>query len=198
MLSGGTLVLNSRADATLVDTLNPNNTGSGTVTLHVNSFNAANLTWAATGDNNWDVSQHANWVDTIGSDKFFQLDNVLFNDVPGVQQNVQINTQVVPSSVVVNTNTNAFTFQGNGTISGGGSLTKTGSSTLTISNNNSYTGGTNISQGTLAITSGQPFIGTATISNGAALAAVQQGDQTLSFVLRRLISFPPAAMARSR
>ncbi len=44
---------------------------------------------------------------------------------------------------------NAFSFSGNGKITGTGSLTKSGTSTLTISTANDYTGGTTINAGTV-------------------------------------------------
>ncbi len=44
---------------------------------------------------------------------------------------------------------NAFSFSGNGKITGAGSLTKSGTSTLTISTANDYSGGTTINAGTV-------------------------------------------------
>ena len=88
--------------------------------------------------------------------------------------NVLINSYVVaPASIVVNSNTNSYTFSGTGTISGATSLIKNGSSNLTISNNNDYTGGTTINAGTVTVTSPQPFVGNVALNNGAALAVYQ-------------------------
>jgi autotransporter-associated beta strand protein len=172
------LSLNTRATFSLADT---GTGGAGAIQLTITGFNAGLLTWTGANGNTWDVANSANWKDSAANpDKFFQQDNVVFDDSPGVQQNIQINSPVVPGSVLVNTSTNNFTFAGNGTIQGGASLTKMGTGTLTIANSNSYTGGTNINAGTIAIQSAQPYIGTATINN-AAIAAVEPANTTLSF-----------------
>jgi autotransporter-associated beta strand protein len=66
-----------------------------------------------------------------------------------------------------------------GTISGTGSLTKSGAGTLTLSRANSYTGATNINEGTLAIGADNALSqGTAvTIASGATLTLNNYADQ---------------------
>src|SRR5205085_11698272 len=72
--------------------------------------NAANLVWKGnvnTGGNFlWDVNTTANWLNTGNNqtDKFFNADNVTFNDT-GVNKIVTLNTQVLPASVTVNNST---------------------------------------------------------------------------------------------
>ena len=123
------------------------------------------------------------------------MDNVNFDDSTG-NTTVQIDTQVIPGSIVVNSTNNNYTFQGAGTISGAASLTKSGSSTLTISTNNNYTGGTTINGGTLAVTTPTPFVGTVTINNGAALAGIEVNqDNELSFGAGANYVIPSAASA---
>ena len=53
-----------------------------------------------------------------------------------------------------------------GTISGGGAVTKTGSGALTLTANNSYSGGTTVSAGTLTLTGGNTGTGGTTVSGG--------------------------------
>jgi uncharacterized protein with beta-barrel porin domain len=70
--------------------------------------------------------------------------------------------------------TNGFAVTWPGTISGGsGALTKVGTNTLTLSGNNSYGNGTNLSVGTIALTS-NTGLGTATLSmaNGTTLSLI--------------------------
>ena len=112
----------------------------------------ANLTWASAGSPLWDVQTTQNWynVGTSASDYFYNGDNVTFNDTAGVTA-VSITGSVAPNSVVVNSNTNNYTFSGAGKITGGGSLRKSGSSILTILTNNDYTGGTTVNGGTLQL-----------------------------------------------
>jgi fibronectin-binding autotransporter adhesin len=59
---------------------------------------------------------------------------------------------VINSSALIFSRSDASTYSGD--ISGAGSLTKQGAGTLTLSGNNSYTGGTTISDGTLQVGAG--------------------------------------------
>src|SRR5262245_11764096 len=63
-----------------------------------------------------------------------------------------------------------------GTISGNGSLVKEGEGTLTLSGNNSYTGGTLVNEGTLAVGSSTALgTGTLTVADGTTLQAAADG-----------------------
>lgn len=79
---------------------------------------------------------------------------------------------VVSPSVLSNNSTVNYTFTGAGSIGGGASVIKSGSSTLTISNANSFTGPTTISGGTLLAASATALggtSGTVTVTNGGTL-----------------------------
>jgi autotransporter-associated beta strand protein len=146
--------------------------------LMVSSTAGAPLTWKGTVDGNWNVNTTANWLNTSSNaqDKFFQLDTVRFDDTAAVTAfTVGLVGSLSPTSVVVD-NTTAYTFNGAGSLAGGGTLTKRGAGTLTIANTgvNSYGGGTTIEAGTVDIGAlGQNGIGTGTITlAGGTLRAI--------------------------
>src|SRR5207244_1767625 len=73
-----------------------------------------------------------------------------------------------PSSVTVSNGSTAYTFSGAGNIGGATSLLKSGTGTLTISNSNSYSGGTVISSGRIVLTNSNALSTTGTASLGDA------------------------------
>ena len=124
----------------------------------------ATLTWNNSAGGNgtdWDVTAvggptgQQNWTSSAGTDpnRYYQFDNVNFTDAKGGSSStVNLNTTVTPLSITVNT-ANGYTFQGSGSISGTGGLTLTGGGSLNLANTggNTYTGATNITNGTLKI-----------------------------------------------
>jgi autotransporter-associated beta strand protein/probable HAF family extracellular repeat protein len=126
----------------------------------------------------WDVNTTQNWnggsttLDTI----FSNGDNVTFNDNNNGHYAVTIPAAVQPGSVTVNT-ANSYTFNGSGGIAGSSSLTKTGAGSLTLSISNSYTGGTNVSAGTvyLNVNGALPGGGALAIGSSAAVIAANHG-----------------------
>ena len=102
--------------------------------------------------NTWDVGITANWLGDTGDYRTFgNGDNVYFGDFLAPTATVNVSTVVTPGSVVVNNSTTAYEFTGAGSIDGPCSLTKTGAGTLVLSNSNTYTGGTEVSGGTLLV-----------------------------------------------
>jgi len=153
---GGTL---NRQSVTFNTTTTP-----GSITMTVAGA-AANLIWTGTNGNNWDVQTTTNWNNSGTADKFFAGDNVTFNDTSS-NGNVTISGSLQPGSLIVNNNFTAYTFSGTGQIGGQTGLLKSGAGTLTISNTNSYTGGTIISAGTIAIGNGSALsTGTTTLGD---------------------------------
>ncbi|MGE0095181.1 MAG: autotransporter domain-containing protein [Alphaproteobacteria bacterium] len=78
-----------------------------------------------------------------------------------------------------NTNGNDTTVSGIIGSTGGGSLTKSGTGTLTLSGVNTYTGGTTVSAGTLAL-GNNSAVGTGTLNLGASTTAQSNAAFTLS------------------
>ncbi len=125
-------------------------TAPGEVRLIV-SGSPANLTWQGDGAGNvWNVAGVADWFNGVGSDQFFQLDTVLFDDTGSNNTPVNLSGAIAPTLLTVNAGKN-FIFSGPGKISGNTVLVKSGPGTLTISNANDFTGATIVGGGQLKL-----------------------------------------------
>jgi autotransporter-associated beta strand protein len=168
-LSGVTFADNLAPDARQTYTLTTPSSGSDTgyVSLVAAGMPPASLTWQGTNGSSWDLTT-TNWLNNSSADKFYNLDNVTFNDN---STNGAINLAVTlqPGSILVTNNTLAYTFGGDGELTGAGTLTKSGAGTLSILvTNASYTGNVVVSGGMLAIGNSLALgHGALTLSNGA-------------------------------
>ena len=89
------------------------------------------------------------------------------------------NGDVMPAGVLVNNDANhPYTFTGTNGIAGSASLTKAGTGTLTLSNPNSYSGGTTVNGGILTITNGNVGLpaGTIIVNAGGAVNFMQSSE----------------------
>ena len=111
--------------------------------------NAGSLIWQGTNGGNWDLASTVNWLNGAAADKFYNLDQVRFDD-SSTNGNVSIIGVVQPGTVLVTNNSLAYTI-GNGVLGGLASLTKSGTGTLTLNASNSFTGGTLVNGGTLQL-----------------------------------------------
>ncbi len=143
--------------------LTPNLSTPGQVNLTV-SGSVANLTWA--GDlsgNTWDFNNTPVW--NAGAEKFFQYDNVKFDDTAS-NSTVILNSTVTPSSVTFDT-AGAYDLSGSGKISGPTGLTKSGDGSATIRTINDFAGAVTINAGTLLLDiSGTLGVGAVNIVGG--------------------------------
>lgn len=137
--------------------------------------------WTGVNNTTWNYADAENFQNIEGeNDIFVSGDKVIFDDA-AKKFTVSLTGELDPDTVIVD-NTKAYTFSGTGAITGNASLVKRGTGTLTISNDNTYTGLTLISGGTVKVsalsndtkaygnlgavnTSNQKFI----IENGATL-----------------------------
>jgi fibronectin-binding autotransporter adhesin len=122
------------------------NTGPGLVWTGFNTN--ASLT------NLWDINSTTNWLLGATATTYRQPiipgDVVTFND--SGSGTVRLNTNVGPASLTISNNSVNYAFSGSGTISGSTGISKLGSGTATMNlTNNSYTGDTLVSQGTLQL-----------------------------------------------
>jgi fibronectin-binding autotransporter adhesin len=140
---------------------------------------AANLVWQGGHPNtNWDLATTANWTNSTGSAVFFnEGDNVTFND-SSTNQIVTLVGALAPTSINETATKNYF-MTGSGSVAGSASLLMSGSGTLTISNANSYTGGTTISNGRVIVDdSGQMALGVGivTLAGGTLEIGLKSGS----------------------
>ena len=145
---GSILVLNaenyrSAPSASVVTTA-----GKARITVVGGSEGPDNLTWKA-GSTTWDTKDTVSWDGTTDG-KFYWGDKVTFN----AAATVTVANTVAPGSIVVNIDTNNPVALSGGNITGGTSVIKRGTGVLTMSGNNSFTGGIYIEQGQVTVTSG--------------------------------------------
>lgn len=124
-----------------------------------------NLVWQGGNPNtNWDLATTLNFTNSAGTFvKFNNGDNVAFDDSSANTTVVITSTNSLAPTLVTDKASQNYAFIGSGSISGPGALHMNGLGTLTISNANTYTGGTTISSGIL-VTKNQSAIGSGTIT----------------------------------
>lgn len=126
-----------------------NNVANASVDL-VLTAGPAFLTWVGSANANWDTTS-ANW--SAGSINLYSDgDFVKFLDGADAGT-VNLTASFAPGGVTVSNNVLPYVFNGSGSIGGNGSLVKQGTGTLIVDNsgNNTYSGGTIISNGVLQV-----------------------------------------------
>jgi autotransporter-associated beta strand protein len=149
---------------------------SGFIDLVVGSTGPATLTWNdASLDNLWNTTS-SNWNNGTSNATYSNGSAVVFNDSNGGHYSVTLNTTVSPASVTVNNASNTYVIGGTGSIAGTAALSKSGAGNLTLNTVNTYTGGTNVSGGTLTIgVTGALPNGAVGITGGTLKLAVSTG-----------------------
>jgi autotransporter-associated beta strand protein len=146
---------------------------------------AANLVWQGGNPNTnysyWDLSTTANWTNSAGSSVVFNAgDNVTFDNT-STNPVVTLVGVLAPGSINETASQN-YAFTGSGSVAGSASLLMSGSGTLTISNANSYTGGTTISNGRVIVNdAGQMALGVGpvTLASGTLEIGKSSGSPTV-------------------
>ena len=162
-ISGATSDTLVISPATIVDALPQANgysvvvTGAGnfstnSVTNALVLIASTNLVWTdANSDNEWDINDPVNgnsWQDTNGNPAVFNYgDPVTFNDT-GAGGFVELTGSYLSAASVTVNSAYHYTFEGSGSIAGPGSFDYIGSGLLTLNANNTYSGGTLISNAT--------------------------------------------------
>jgi autotransporter-associated beta strand protein len=109
------------------------------------------LLWQGTGANPtfWDNHITTNWLAT-SAEKFYSLDEVIFDDSASTFDVAIQGASVTPLSVVFSNSANAYTLSG-GAIAGATPLIMAGTNVTTLANANTYTGQTIVSNGALRV-----------------------------------------------
>ena len=150
-------------DLTAVVDFNPNATAEnffweGNTLYYQNGSELNAAIWAPTQESRlWNTS-HKNWVQDGARYRYKDgvttvFDDTAFNMLENYGGDVHLESAYAPQKVQVNNSAgNDYTFMGSGAIDGTTTtLTKDGEGTLTITNANTYSGGTIIMQGTLEV-----------------------------------------------
>ncbi|HUA64837.1 MAG TPA: autotransporter-associated beta strand repeat-containing protein [Alphaproteobacteria bacterium] len=146
-----------------------------------------NLEWAGTGSS-WDTSS-LNWTlnGNVSQTAYIDADNATFDNLGASQPTVSLAQALHPTLVTVNGST-SYTLNGPGSLDGAATLTMNGSGILLLdTTNNTYSGGTLVSSGTLQVGDGTitSSLGTGPVTNNSALL-IEPG--TAGLVLSNTIS----------
>ena len=131
--------------------------------------------WTGASSSSWttaSVSSPKNWqvLHSAATTDYTDGNTVIFDDSASSFTVNIADATVSPASVVFDHSAHDYALSGPGAIAGSTSLTKSGTRTLTVNNVNTYTGGTNIAGGTLALANtGSLGSGGINVSNGAVL-----------------------------
>lgn len=124
----------------------------GMVYLEIGDIRDANdIIWTGATSDTWDFAQSPNFTMKDGQEETFFVtnDKVTFDD-SSAQKTVTLSGSLEADSVIVD-NTADYTFNGSGSLAGATTLVKRGSGKLTVNTDNTYTGGTRISGGTVIV-----------------------------------------------
>ncbi len=116
---------------------------------------AGSVVWTGTQNSVWDMAETENFMNMASSDGdsdiFVTGDNVWFTD------NATVNTVTLKGELEADTvfvdNTKAYRFEGDGALVGQTTLVKRGSGLLTMTNENTFTGGVRIEGGAVSVAS---------------------------------------------
>lgn len=133
--------------------------------------------WDGTVNGKWDIDGTANWkTNAFYTETNNQGPAVVFDDTAsGPNTEIILDTTVTPSAVLVSNSILNYTMSGPGGITGTGGLLKQGAGLLTLCTSNSYTGGTIVNHGILALN---------TTNNNVSMAySINDGIMKLSLTL---------------
>ena len=123
----------------------------GKLTLTVQGYEPADLTWTGAEGLYWNTDESANFVGTDGQPAVFVPSSTVTFDDNARQTSITVKGAVAPAAIIFNNETKNFTINGD-SITGEPTLTKNGAGEVTINNVN-HMGITNINGGKLNVKS---------------------------------------------
>ena len=190
----GSAILNSAGMASLttsfatvgVDSITA--TYSGTTSLPLSlTVNPGLLIWSGAKNSTWDINTTTNWLNLGLPGTYYDSDAVQFDDTATGSTAISLGVTVNPASVIASNNTKAYSLSGAGSIAGTAGLTKLGTGTLALSNTNTYTGNTVVSNGVLTFSGGGSYTGNGV--PGALYVGGGSGEAILNMNSTGLIAF---------
>jgi autotransporter-associated beta strand protein len=135
-----------------------------------NAGAATALIWSGAVNGTWDTTT-ANWLNSVSSATFADGNTAIFADA-GTNTTISLSASRSPGTTIVNNATANYTLAGSA-IAGTGSLVKSGSGTLTLSNANTFSGGTTLN-------AGQITLGASASGSGNSVTSGPLGQSTLT------------------
>lgn len=159
------------------------------------------IRWSGAVSGNWSTAPNDNWkvVADDAPTSFINGDRIIFDDSLTANPTITVANAVSPASVILTPTVTPYRINSsNGGISGPTTLVKNGSGTATLAGANSYTGGTVINAGVLALaddTANGGGLGTGPITlNGGTLRFNNSTGQSNGYVHNFIV--PAGASAR--
>ena len=148
-------------------------------TTPAGGIETADIVWTGATNTTWDIETTQNWLNGATPDRYFNLDDVTFNE-SATSKTVVLNSNVNPTSIEMNNPTTAYSITGTGVIFGATGFTKTGTGALTLQTNNTFTGPASVtgSSVNVGVTSGLGT-GPLTLSNATLIGTVSVSNSTL-------------------
>ncbi|QDU55504.1 beta strand repeat-containing protein [Aeoliella mucimassa] len=127
---------------------------------------SADLLWTGATNDAWDIEATVNWenINSSAAETFFQGDNVTFDDT-GANVAVVLASAVSPNNMVIDSDTNNYSFSG-ASITATGTLLKSGASTVTFTEANTFTAAA-VEDGVVELADIGGALGTGTLMLGA-------------------------------
>ena len=159
------------------------NDGKSVVLNVTNKGENGHLVWNGAGEGIWttggETGANSPWSITGSEDnKFYTGDHVAFDGTTAAdKRRITISGNVSPGSMTVTAD--GYAFGGSGSITGGGKLTMNADGILTINTANSYTGGTELLKGSIAVNNAQA-LGTGNVTMAADTGLILGNSVTLA------------------
>ncbi len=130
------------------------------------------VVWTGGINGDWDVNNTENWLLDGNPSAFFELDTARFDDTATGTTDVIVNADVNPGSIIVDNQTTDYSLGGLGSISGAATLTKSGDGLLDISLANTFSGGTQLDGGRIALGTDSGLGSGPVVANNGAISTI--------------------------